>query len=205
MKPEIFTNHPRKKNGKITTPSRVTLERNIETILDLATSEEYIYGCYWYQDANAYAQYLANLSGLKVSQVSQVISILSPQVDWETNKRNAAVFLAEGLSCKIFASQKQKLNCAGVLLDAYSIPQKALKTYSFASTIADPDNFTGVVIDRHAIAVAFGYLKATPVSITRSRYLKCAEAYARVATRHGLLPHQVQAITWITYKRIVQR
>ena len=200
QKLNYFTQSPRKKAGRIATPSIVTLVRNIETVLAAAQPKEVEYGLIWYQDAHKYARFLGD-----PNKTSQVLSILSAQVDWTTNQVNALKLIKGGESVRIFASKKQKREAYAASKGTFRIPKTALKTYAFAATIANPDTFEGVVIDRHAIAIAFGYLKASEVSVTASRYRKLSEAYTIVAKRHGLKPHQVQAITWVTYKRIVGR
>jgi hypothetical protein len=97
--------------------------------------------------------------------------------------------------------------CGAVVDNGFQIPETRLKTFAFAKCIeeANDENSDAVVIDRHAIKIAYGQMSAKPIIITEFRYREASKAYRLVAERNGLTAHQVQAITWVAYKRIVNR
>lgn len=191
--------------GRIITPDQATMVRNITTCLRSAKSAEYQHGLQWYLDAHTWASGIAEQYGTTTANVAQITSLLSPQIDWSTNMKNVGLILEHGETVKIFASAKQKARCMQVLDGTFSIPESAQKTFAFADCIARPRTSQHVVIDRHAIKIALGVLGKTPLPMTSARFRKAAQAYVAVADEFGIMPHQVQAITWVTYKRVVNR
>ena len=143
--------------------------------------------------------------GFTLENVAQCVAILSPQVDWDTNKRNA-VLIATTLDTdiSIFASAKQKNQAVDALMNVYRIPETAQKIFSFADNIANPESLR-VTVDRHAVGVALNDKSADRLRVTSKRYRELQAAYQDVARLNGLMPYQVQAITWLTYKRTVNR
>jgi len=169
-------------------------------------------GLQWYEEANNFVQDTVDTCELNARySFSQVVSILSPQVDWETNKKNAvAVYQTwknkgDVLGLKMFATELQKINALNALEGTYRIPEKARKTRSFALNIFKPDLGDSVTIDRHAVKVALNDLKAGGVSLTTKQYDLAADCYRKVADKIGIKPCQLQAVTWLQYKKEVNR
>ena len=178
----------------------------IQKILDEATYGERQEGVRWYEDAHDFASEVASEYGLTVAQVSQLISLLSPQKKWEQNKADVVKFL-NGDTAGIFSTKRTLDECEAVVEDGFTIPESRLKTHAFAKCIEEAYDVESepVVIDRHAIKIAYGQMDAKPIIITDRRYKDAAEAYRRVAEKNGMKAHEVQAVTWVTYKRIVNR
>jgi len=190
------------------TPAAVThakLVNRIDRWLQLATPEERDDGLSWYARAGEFCSVVAEECGFKTAAVAQCVAILSPQIDWDQNKRNA-VLLATTLdeNIKIFASKAQKNKALAALLGEYELGPESRKTYSFAENISNPASLR-VTVDRHAIQAALNNPDVIDLKITEKRYREVEAAYQAVAKKHGLLPYQVQAIVWVTYKRIVNR
>lgn len=178
----------------------------IRKILAQATAQEVVDGKVWYMDAHEFAQEVANEYDLTVAQVSQLISLLSPQKKWEQNKADVINFL-DGETGSIFSTKKTLAECGAVVDEGFTIPSNRMKTFAFAKCIEEAkDNTTDpVVIDRHAIKIAYGQMSAKPIIITDLRYREAEMAYRIVAKENGMRAHEVQAISWIAYKRIVNR
>lgn len=178
----------------------------IQKVLDQATYGERIEGMKWYTDAHDFAQMVAETYDLTVKQVSQLISLLSPQKKWEQNKADVLQFL-NGDTDSIFSTKRTLSECEAVIDSGFEIPESRMKTFAFAKCIEEAyDNESDpVVIDRHAIKIAYGQMSAKPIIITDKRYRDAREAYKIVAEKNGLRAHEVQAITWVAYKRIVKR
>ena len=191
--------------GTIREATHVKMRNRIDYWLKLATDEERHAGRHWYYDAQTFCGHIATELGFTVDRVAQAVAILSPQIDWDKNKQNA-VLLATTLdpSIKIFATASQKEKGIAALFNEYRIPETSRKTFSFADNIANPDS-TRVTVDRHATKVALGDTTANEVRITNLQYRKIESAYQAVAQKHGLMPYQVQAVCWVTYKRVVGR
>lgn len=193
------------KTGAIKTPTVKTMAKHIEACLLQATAKEYAFGHDWYQIANEWCHKTANKLGSSLEGVATATAVLSTQCPWETNKRNVLKVAEEGTGVSIFASRKAKVEAWLAIYGDFRITPDRLKTHAFADCLRDPENSRHCVIDRHAIKVAFGVLGEKPIAITTKRYLLAEQAYNQVATKYGLRAHQVQAITWVTYKRIVNR
>jgi len=78
------------------------------------------------------------------------------------------------------------------------------KVVPFYRLLRDGGNATDVCIDTHAIDIAAGYseqgLRETaPHRGSRGRRL-AEQAYRDVAAEVGVLPHELQAVTWVTWK-----
>lgn|GEM_PF-6981581 len=170
----------------------------VQKWLSMATAADITDGMQWYSEAHRWASSLGD-----VATIAQITSILSAQCDWQGNKKNVINFLA-GEKASIFASGRQLAECTEALT-GWNIPAGRAKTFRFAATIADPSRSDIVVIDRHAIKIAFNQLDSKEICITAKRYRDAEQAYKNVAQQNGLIGNQVQAITWTTYKRIVNR
>ena len=195
-------------NKKAPTRSQATHAKLVNRIghwLALATAEERTDGLSWYYEAGAFCSALGKETGFKSDHVAQCVAILSPQVPWDSNKRNAAL-LATALTTEVsfFATEDQKTKALAALIGEYVLPVTARKTFSFAENISNPCSLR-VTVDRHAVKVALNDLTADQVRITPLHYKRIEAAYCEVARNNGLLPYQVQAITWVTYKRVVNR
>lgn len=181
----------------------------IEKYMTQATSVEYKQGIDWYNDARLLCEKLAGKYDVSLLQVAEVISVLSPQKKWETNKLEVeALFLEvfEGIkpAFNYFATKKQLQECKDIINGNFSIPPKRIKTWSFADNIAHV-NSVQVTIDRHALRVAYDDKTAKIDKVTLTQYKEAREAYKKIAIKYGLKAYQVQAITWCAYKRIVNR
>jgi hypothetical protein len=178
----------------------------IENILEMATDSEMIEGVKWYEDANEFALKVATEYDLTLAQVSQLISLLSPQKRWEQNKVDVLRFL-DGETNGIFSTKRTLAECSAVVDEGFIIPESRMKTFAFAKCIeeAKVNESDPVVIDRHAIKIAYGQMDAKPIIITDCRYREASEGYRIVAEKYGMKAHQVQAVTWVAYKRIVNR
>jgi hypothetical protein len=176
----------------------------IEKIYLQATNLERVNGLNWYNDANVWSKKIACLYGLNSVQISQLISLLSPQKKWSQNKKDV-IDLIEGKIDSIFSCKRTLKECNEVINGNFTIPKNRLKTYSFAKCIEFNGLIDLVVIDRHAIKIAFGQMSSNEIGITIKRYKDAASAYKLTAKKYGMSAAQMQAITWVTYKRIVNR
>lgn len=178
----------------------------IRKIFNLATDSEIAEGLAWYKDAHKFAQSVTNEFDVTLKQVCQLISLLSPQKKWEQNKADVINFL-EGNTEGIFSTKKTLQECSDVIDNGFLIPASRMKTFAFAKCIEEAfvNESDPVVIDRHAIKIAYGQMDAKEIIITDKRYRDAREAYIKVANEIGIKAHELQAITWVAYKRIVNR
>ena len=185
------------------------LKDNILSFYKKATQSEIEEGLNWYSEAKNFCiatklEYETKYPSLTVKQIAQITSILSPQIDWQTNKKNVIEFLKYGYLAKIFATNKQKEKCALILQGFDILKIKAIKTFSFAENIYNHDS-ESVTIDRHAFKVANNEKSGGKININISDYRRIALCYNEVAKEIGIKGFELQAICWVAYKRIVGR
>ena len=181
----------------------------IDKTFNLASECEVEQGMQWYSEARQFSRDMANLANRSREQVAQLISLFSPKKEWTQNMREVQAFILEEIygipyDKGYFMTKRSMSEARDILHTDYRIPFKRTKTYSFADNIADRDS-KEITIDRHAIKVAYGTESSKEILITDKRYRQAREAYAIVAEQHGLKGYELQAITWLTYKRIVNR
>jgi len=193
-----------------------TQVKHIEALFKGASDTEKIEGGNWYKEANTYAHHLSDLFGIdSPCKVAGIISALSPATNWERNKVDAHNFIALALNgdamsgnygtyknnvwkaLEIFNLDRATKSNVGTILRG----KKGYKTESFFYNIYDLDS-QEVTIDRHAIKGANNVYKGGSVSLTEKRYRDSERAYQKVAKKYNLKPYQVQAIVWVTYRRL---
>ena len=187
-----------------------TMASNIHAVWQACTMAEVAEGRDWYPMAHGIAVSLDQ----DFRRAAYVIAALSPRQAWARNvtlAREAYRLAAEGLPTAREAIMRdlptlglQRRQVAALLADAADPDTvvKGTKTNAFARTIADPTDATLVVVDRHAMAVAYGSVVASAdLSLTDKRYRTIADAYREVAAAVGELPSVVQAATWVRWRR----
>lgn len=202
------------------------LVENIKTVFNKAQTNHIQQGNNWYNRANSFIEQLATTHTLSPFVVALVVAAVSPNQRWRFslteagNLKSADMVITAhkaGLApdaIKISTFHPNKYKAFAILTDwvnGETAPtyyqqtyfQNAPKTWAFANLLADPTT-DHVVIDGHATNLAISpehkvSINAAP-KLTPKRYDLLATAYRIVAADLGLLPHQVQAITWETYR-----
>lgn len=169
-------------------------------VYNSASDEDRDQGAVWYPLAHLFAYDIGRRS---VSRGAGIIAALSPQMSWAEN-----VKLARSASGSGRITGHTGANCAKALkcrqgydpLDHLG----GLKVRSFYALILDPTNAWDVVIDRHAFDIAMGYETnnlARKVLERKGGYDAVSDAYRKAAANLGILPHVLQATTWLTWRR----
>ena len=191
---------------------KLTVRQQVNRInkyVGMASIQETKQGLWWYNQARLLCVELSNVYPVSLSQVAQVISVLSPQKKWEVNKLEVIALFNQVFNdikptFGFFATKKQIEECKQIIKGKFSIPYKRTKTYSFADNIANVDS-NEVTIDRHALRVAYDSRDASIGKVSPVQYREAREAYRIVANSIGLKAFEVQAITWVVYKNLVNR
>lgn len=181
---------------------------NILAVLWDATDEELAHGMAWYTLAHAHA---ARLSPDSPSVGAGVIAALSPQLGWGRNLTLAEEVFRRGTAYGVKGQTHANLTKADKILSGTCAPLEALggdKVRSFYRAIMGDG--TAVVVDRHAFALALADRDADVRVLRRvgmyerfaHTYVLAADAF-RIATNGAftLTPVQVQAVTWVTWRR----
>ena len=196
--------------------------RHIAAMLQLATAADIHEGKEWYDRAYKYALRLIHTYPITMGQVVGVIAALSPNNKWERNCQDAdrliATFIEGGdLSlCKVCTYGKNKQKAIDILslesADAEAIEGilSGQKITAFYRSIMGHDD--AVCVDGHAYSVYMGQRIPTnrAPSISPTLYKAIARSYRLVSDRsvelcgEALTPIQVQAVTWVTFRRRIK-
>jgi hypothetical protein len=190
-------------------------------MLQLASQADLAAGIEWYTRAERLGHRLADEYGCTFEQAVGVIAALSPNNRWARNCADAeAVIQAWAVgadpsavtvctygamrvkACRILAMADPSQAAIATILNGRKI------TAFFLSITGRPD---AVCVDGHAYAIWVGQRITTTntPSLGVKLYADIARAYVLVAKRSAALcgevltPAQVQAVTWVTYRRLV--
>ena len=189
--------------------------RNIKAIYELAGAAEIADGMAWYGIAKSIATVLADQYGITAAQAVGVLTALSPRNRWSRNVADAEALVAayvaggaeQAMLTKVCTFTKNKLKAVAILesgaetiptiLDIVSGP----KMREFASCIAGLDD---VCIDGHAWCIwqgsKVGLADVPSIGVRLRREIKAD--YAQAAADLGIKASELQAITWVTWRRI---
>jgi hypothetical protein len=193
-------------------------------MLQLASQTDILSGLDWYKRAhNLGVRLIHAYDGLTLGQAVGVIAALSPNNKWTRNCTDAEAMIkawhmgADPMGVKVCTFNPNKAKAAAILaltaddLETDTIAEilNGRKVVAFyRSIMGDPD---AVCVDGHAYAVWIGERVPTTQtpSIGVKLYADIARAYQLVAKRSyelcgtTLTPTQVQAVTWVTYRRLL--
>lgn len=179
-----------------------------------ATPSEVQTGTRWYADARTAALQVSDKHGVPLRISVGVISALSPNNRWVRNVRDAdkmlSVFCWGGsvVQCSPSTYTKMRDKAWSILEQMPEYDEGVVrilngqKIVSFFQNIMGHDTCT---IDGHAVNIARGKrlgLTEPEVSVSKSGYRELQEAYRRAGKRVGLKAYEIQAVTWVAWKRI---
>lgn len=174
----------------------------IATLME-ATDVEINAGSYWYTDAHELAWTLAGEGGVEMA--AGVIAALSPRTPWGRNKELAVRAFADGHASGTLGVSVRAADRILAGEDPLTV-LKGDKVRNFYLSIMGGTN--SVTVDRHALEVYLGkrFLDAERPPVGKRLYREVSEAYVIAADdwearKHGLTPVQVQAITWLVWRR----
>lgn len=183
--------------------------RNVVAVLNQADDVDVSEGRVSYFRYNEVLRGVAAFYGVEFEQCVAAFAALSPNVDYNGNLRSLASVLKgwkEGVDVNLVRVSGYN-HCRD---RAYSYLNgvdflgtvSGKKIRSFYSNIVNPMDPVPVTIDGHAVNVWRGRVQALKSVVGGFRYDDVAADYRAAAKRFGLLPNQVQAITWFAWKRI---
>ena len=184
---------------------------NITSVYRDADATQYNEGLLWYSDAQRAAYDIAEKYDVPVYIAVAVIAALSPNNKWARNIVNAdaligAFIRGDGLlSVKVSTYHAMKRKAWNILAARpdYDGAKAMLKGQKITSFFCDIMGEFNVTIDGHARNIAYG----ERVGLTDHRscigvreYRALQAAYQEAARRVGLMPYQLQAITWRVWR-----
>ena len=192
----------------------------VENILRVhaeAAYDELEHGLTWYSQAKDTCQGIADRTELPLRVVVGVLAALSPTNRWERNVIDAAALCTafvtggymEDVSVCTYKKMKEK---AWTILEA--APVLGVKdTWAIAEILKGPKitdffwcimGFDTCVIDGHAWCIANDdrrTMQEVP-NIGKKLRNEIQDAYQEAGKEVGITAYQMQAITWVTWKRI---
>ena len=178
---------------------RVTTHK-INHLLSIASVQHEIEGVNWYHNASDICLAMADEFNQDYYTVCALMANFSVNKGWKENIKVTEHFLQTG-EVKHFGFVEEKakeiINSPKEKYRQILKGKTGLKVENFYLNILRPNDDNPVTIDRHAWDIIGGEGK-----ITIPRYHKAVQVYKRAAKKHGLLPNQVQAITWIIHREL---
>lgn len=211
-------------------PSPSPTARNVLRVFRAGTAEDVTDGRGWYRRAHDAArdvasQYLGNTDPESIARVACVYAAISPSMPWARNDylaRQAFQLAADGatldeVTASLGMMKANARKAAAIVLgaDPWSV-LSGPKVVPFAQRIIDAAaGITGpgsVVVDRHAHDIALGRVTD---DATRNRnlsrkggqrsfamaYVRAAETLRRTGEAPGITPAELQAVTWVVWRR----
>ena len=182
---------------------------NIKRVLDAASDIEINEGRLSYFRYNEVTKNFAAFYGFDHEKTVAVFAALSPNSSYSNNVRSLASVLhgyRDGASVEDVkvSTYNHCRNRAWTYLDGVKFLDvvKGKKIRSFYRNILDPLG-TDVTIDGHAVNI-WKRQKVTlrDVAARSFNYKRVSDDYRTVAVRVGLIPNQLQGITWFCWRRI---
>ena len=176
-----------------------------------ADEDQHAEGLLWYEQAKREAYHIAMKHDVPVYITVAVIAALSPNNKWARNLVNADALIGafvngDGLlSVKVSTYNKMKQKAWDILAARpdYETAKKMLKGQKITSFFCDIMGEFNVTIDGHARNIAYGErvgLTDDRSNIGVREYRALQAAYQEAARRVGLMPYQLQAITWRVWR-----
>lgn len=166
--------------------------------MDAVTPDEHQEGMQWYEDAYGVA---CMLTPADPSMGAGILAALSPNTSWPQNVRRAMTLVDTGTvgAFPDSVSKAQRILAGESPLDVLG----GNKVRSFYTDIMGLPN-ESVTIDRHAIDISVG----RPLSngeranmLKAGGYARLARFYTTVAREYDVTPSQLQAITWVHWRK----
>jgi hypothetical protein len=175
---------------------------NIRRLWSRVDSVDRSEGMVAYRRYHTTLERLADRYGYPLTSVVGMFAALSPNNDYMNNLRSVASLLRGSMRTSTYnACRTRALRCmAG---EGFLSFTKGPKTRSFYQNIMDPEDPWPVTVDGHAYCIyADRRMTMKDVAYLKFNYSEVADAYRIAALDIGLIPCQLQAILWFTWKRV---
>ena len=193
--------------------------KNIINIYNLATPEEIKHGVTWYKKAYIESKKLALKYDIPIHIVIGVIAGLSPNNKWDRNIENADTMInafingnaIESFKVSTYNKMKEK---AWLILETMPNYDETITILNGKKIVSFYKNINGdeteITIDGHARNIFYNDrqgLTTPKTNITKLEYAKIQNAYLKASKKikvNGsvLKAYELQAITWLAWKRI---
>lgn len=176
--------------------------RRMLRLFDGASTSQRDAGLSWYLDAHNFAVEQAVVHGLTVERTAAIVAALSPRTEWELNKRKAAAVCGGRQTAGMVLTDGRawRIRCGESPTDVLGGP----KVLSFNDNILRPWESMSVTVDRHCVDALMGWKRSDDVQrkvLDRvGAYESAAGCVRRAAVLRGVMPHQMQAVSWLVWR-----
>jgi len=192
---------------QVTPISHDAMIANIVAMYNDATPAQIDTGMAWYSDAQSQAHDIAIKHDMPVYIVVAVIAALSPNNKWTRNVLNADALIGAFIAgdametVKVSTYHKMKAKAWRILQEIpdYNGAKAILNGQKITSFFMDIMGEFNVTIDGHARNIAYNErvgLTDDRTNIGIREYRALQDAYKDAAKQIGIMPYQLQAITW---------
>ncbi len=189
----------------------------ITAIYNLASITDRNQGLNWYARALDFADNLGEVYDINYTTIVGVIAALSPRNRWERNMQDAETMVKvytnggtydDLMNLKVCTFKTGKRKAAEILTGKVTNRQELLDILKgpklqefFNCILGDVDD---VCIDGHAYSIWVGdrITLANVPAIGKKLRDKIKSDYQKAAKEIGIKPHELQAITWVCWRRI---
>jgi len=184
---------------------------NITSVYNDADKLQHAEGLLWYENAQKEAYRIALKHDVPVYIAVAVIAALSPNNKWSRNVTNAETLIGafirgdgiDAVKVSTYHAMKRKAWDILAARPDYDGAKAMLKGQKITSFFCDIMGEFNVTIDGHARNIAYGErvgLTDDRTNIGVREYRALQAAYEEAARRVGLMPYQLQAITWRVWR-----
>ena len=185
---------------------------NIRAVYAMANADEVQHGLHWYEQAQAECQLIAQDCGLPLHIVVGVVAALSPTNLWGQNVKDARQF-CEAFTRGGYYEEVKASTYRTMWEKAWRILESVGDAQRVATILNGPKitdfywcilGYSTCVIDGHAWGIAHAdrrVMQDVP-SIGKKARLELQDAYRVAAHAEGVEAYQMQAITWVAWRRI---
>jgi hypothetical protein len=177
--------------------------QNLKNVYSECTKDELVNGKGWYESANSFSLYLSERYKVDEMKSAAIIAALSPQKEWELNKRIAEEFIdSGGKKSSHYQSQTDK---ARLILNSklsHSEIESVLsgpKTVNFFNNIFNPESRIHVTVDRHHLSLS---TRMNISGCTPKQYEFIKQNTIDFANDFGIIPSKLQSTLWLCWKRL---
>tara|TARA_R110002167_G_scaffold148634_1_gene341675 strand:+ start:406 stop:1050 length:645 start_codon:yes stop_codon:yes gene_type:complete len=204
---------------KATEIKKSTIKRRLKAMFKKAPQNILNDSMEWYSNANKFSQEMSLKYGISTTKIAAIISALSPAIGWIENKQNAIDMLnvytnfGELENCQYSTYGQNALKAWNILIDSeatteleifnkyFNNDKSGFKTANFFLNISNPNNKEAVTIDRHQLSICKNLKKSGGGQTAGKRaYEILKEVHIETAKELNILPQQLQAVTWSTFR-----
>lgn len=183
---------------KIGTDTSSTVDR-ILAVYSRATDDVIKLGVEWYGEAESLVNSLSAETGYSRETIAAVIAHLSPRTTWKQNVKGAIALIRNGEKAIGIMSNNFERAIKALNSDNPIETLNGPKTRRFALNILG--NKEVVTVDVWAMRVAFDGFEYQESVLSRAGVYEAIEnAYQIAAKTVGVMPSEIQAITWVTIR-----